>query len=247
MENTDAHWREWGICDPYRGVLFDDKYNRVCLDQNRADFFETGHAYIDWLLQKLGVLYPELPLQTAVDFGCGVGRLSIPLAKRFHEVIGVDISPAMLNESQKNCSVSGISNVQLVLSDDRVSEVPFGVDLVHSYLVLQHIPVKRGLVIVRHLLERLAPGGACALHVPVDRDPSLFKKLVYFFKHALPASRYPLNLLQGKRINEPLMQINPYPIRAVYDVFESAGLKDVWLLPLPGSHYSVICFGRKAR
>jgi trans-aconitate methyltransferase len=160
-------------------------------------------------------------------------------------VVGVDISPAMLDEARKNCSTFGISNADFISSSDWSSQVPGGVQLVQSYIVFQHIPVKRGLLIAKHLLQRLAPGGVCALHFPVDRDPALLKNVVYFCKHALPASRYLLNLLQGKPIDEPLMQINPYPIRAVYDVFESAGLRDVWLLPEPGSHYSVMWFGRK--
>jgi cyclopropane fatty-acyl-phospholipid synthase-like methyltransferase len=160
-------------------------------------------------------------------------------------VIGVDISPAMLNESRKNCSLFGISNAEFVPSDDCVSRVPFGVQFVHSYLVLQHISVKRGLGIVRNLVERLAPGGACALHVTIDRDPLLFKKLAYFGKHIFPGSRYLLNVLQGKSMFEPLMQINSYPIRALYDVVECAGLQEIWLFPLKGSCYSVICFGLK--
>jgi trans-aconitate methyltransferase len=246
MENTDAHWKQWGNCDPYRAVLFEEKYKRSSLDENLNHFFQTGESYIASLMQKLDLLYPGLPRQTAVDFGSGVARLTIPLARRFQNVIGVDISSAMLNEARKNCSLLGISNADFVLSDDLVSQVPFGVQLVHSYLVLQHISVARGLVIAKHLVERLATAGVCALQVPVDRDPSRLKKLAYSFKHALPVSRYLLNSLQGKSINEPLMQINPYPIRAVYDLLESAGLIDIWLFPLPGSHYSAIWFGRKS-
>ncbi len=245
MENTDAHWKQWGSRDPYRGVLFDEKYKKSSLNENLNEFFDTGESYIGSLMHYVDLLYPGLPRRTAVDFGCGVGRLSIPLARRFQSVIGVDISPAMLDEAHKNCSSFGISNANFVSSDDLLSQVPAGVQLVQSYIVLQHIPVKRGLLIAKHLLGKLAPGGVCALQVPVDRDPARLKRVVYFCKHALPVSRYLLNLIQGKAIDEPLMQINPYPIRAVYDLFESAGLRNVWLLPKPGSHYSLIWFGRK--
>ncbi|MBV8812229.1 MAG: class I SAM-dependent methyltransferase [Acidobacteriaceae bacterium] len=245
MENTDTHWKQWGKLDPYHGVLFQEKYKRSSLDENLSEFFDTGESYIGSLMKYIELLYPGLPRRTAVDFGCGVGRLSIPLAKRFENVIAVDISPAMLDEARKNCASFGVSNTEFVSSDDLVSKVPSGVQLVQSYIVFQHIPVNRGLPIAKHLLKRLAPGGVCALHVPVDRDPSRLKRLVYFCKHALPGSRYLLNLLQGKTIDEPLMQINPYPIRAVYDLLDSAGLRDIWLLPEPGSHYSVIWFGRK--
>jgi cyclopropane fatty-acyl-phospholipid synthase-like methyltransferase len=144
MENTDAHWQQWGKFDPYRAALFHEKYRRACLGDNVQEFFQTGEEYIDSLTRKLAMLYPGMRLGTAVDFGCGVGRLSIPLARRFETVIGVDVSPAMLNESRKNCSLFGISNAEFVLSDDSISRVPFGVQLVHSYLVLQHIDFTAG-------------------------------------------------------------------------------------------------------
>lgn len=35
------------------------------------------------------------------DFGCGVGRLTLPFADCFDNVVGVDISPAMLAEGEK--------------------------------------------------------------------------------------------------------------------------------------------------
>src|SRR5450631_195100 len=148
MENTDAHWKQWGKFDPYRAVLFDERYRRASLGDHRQEFFQTGEDYVASLTLKLATLYPNMTFGTAVDFGSGVGRLSIPLAKRFQKVIGIDISSAMLDESRNNCSSFGIPNAEFVLSDDSLSRVPFGVQFVHSHLVLQHIPVRRGLTIV---------------------------------------------------------------------------------------------------
>jgi SAM-dependent methyltransferase len=245
MENTDAHWKEWGRFDPYRAVLFDEKYRQDLLSRNLDDFFETGRLHVASLMKKLKLLYPDLAFDTAVDFGSGVGRLAIPLALRFRRVIGVDISPDMLTESRKNCAKFGITNAEFVISDDPLSRVPSNVQFVHSLLVLQHIAMKRGLQIVGRLAERLAPGGVCALHVPIDRPLSLSKKIIYFGKHALPGSRYLFNLLQGKRINEPLMQMNPYPIGTVCDILQGAGVRDIWILPFAGSQRDVMFLGRK--
>ena len=99
MENTDAHWKHWARVDPYRAVLFSDRYKRSRLSDNFQEFFDTGRVYVDSLMDKVVVLNPSLPLETAVEFGCGVGRLVIPLARYFRNVIGVDISPEMLKES----------------------------------------------------------------------------------------------------------------------------------------------------
>ena len=245
MENTDAHWKHWARVDPYRAVLFSDRYKRSRLSDNFQEFFDTGRVYVDSLMDKVVVLNPSLPLETAVEFGCGVGRLVIPLARYFRNVIGVDISPEMLKESQKNCARFGVNNAEFVLSDDLLSLVPFGVRLVHSCKVLQHIPVKRGLAICKCLVDRLAPGGVCALHVPVERNLPFAKRVAYLVKHTFPPSRYLLNALQGKRFSEPLMQMNPYPIEAMHEVLRSAGVKDVWICPLLKSQ-SVVWFGTKA-
>jgi SAM-dependent methyltransferase len=245
MENTDAHWRQWGKFDPYRGVLFQEKYKQLPLTSARDDFFETGRHYVQFLMEKLTFLYPDLALDTAVDFGCGVGRLLIPLAGHFQKVIGVDISHDMLLEARKNCGRLAATNTELVLSDDLLSRVPHNIQLVHSFLVLQHIRVERGLVLMRRLAERLAPAGVCALHVPIERKLTLGRRILYFSKHSLPGCRYMLNILQRKPVNEPLMQMNPYPLGAICDTLDAAGMRDLWVLPIKESQSGVICFGRK--
>jgi len=245
MENTDAHWKHWGRVDPYRAVLFSDRYKRSRLGDNLQEFFDSGRLYVDSLMEKIELLNPSLPLETAVEFGCGVGRLVIPLTRYFRKVIGVDISPEMLNESRKNCALFRVSNIEFLLSDDLVSLVPSGVHLVHSFTVLQHIPVERGLAICERLVNRLAPGGTCALHVPVERNLPLPKRVAYFVKHTFPPSRYLLNALQGKPFDEPLMQMNPYPIEAMHELLLSTGVKDLWICPLLKLK-SVVWFGTKA-
>jgi tRNA/tmRNA/rRNA uracil-C5-methylase (TrmA/RlmC/RlmD family) len=123
MKNTDAHWRQWGRFDPYRAVLFEEKYKQLSSTSSRDDFFETGRRYVHFLMEKLVFVYPDLAFNTAVDFGCGVGRLLIPLAHHFQRVIGVDISQDMLLEARKNCARVAVTNTEFVLSDDPLSRV----------------------------------------------------------------------------------------------------------------------------
>jgi SAM-dependent methyltransferase len=246
MENTDAHWRQWGRFDPYRAVIFEEKYKRASLIHSRDEFFATGRRHVQFLMERLRRLYPDLAFGTAVDFGCGVARLTVPLASHFRKVVGVDISEDMLRESRINCASFGVRNADFVQSDDLLSYVPSGVQFVHSFLVLQHIAVHRGLAIIGRLADRLAPAGVCALHVPIDRKLSLSGKLAYFGKHVVPGCRFLFNIVQRKPISEPLMQMTPYPIGAVLDVLQASGVEDIWLAPIiieaqPG----VIWFGRK--
>ena len=90
-------------------------------------FFATGDADVEVILTAAA--RHDLPRRygRALDFGCGVGRLSRGLAKCFDEAVGVDISPVMISSARKlngeipNCSFevsadSGLSRFDSVRS-----------------------------------------------------------------------------------------------------------------------------------
>ena len=87
------------------------------------------------------------------------GRLLLPLARISRHVVGVDVSDAMLREARKHCDARGITNVELVGSDDRLSRVQGSFDFVHSWIVFQHIAPRRGTAILEEVLARLERGG----------------------------------------------------------------------------------------
>ncbi len=104
---------------------------------------------------------------TCVEVGCGPGRMTGALAERFDRVIGLDVSPAMLEQARANVSAP---NVELrAVSGERLDGVPDGVaDALVCYLVLQHLPSAR---VVRSYLAEfarvLAPAGEAFVQVPV--------------------------------------------------------------------------------
>jgi 2-polyprenyl-3-methyl-5-hydroxy-6-metoxy-1,4-benzoquinol methylase len=101
MRDTDADWTAIGASDPYFGVLTLDRFQRDMIsDGDKAAFFESGAADINFVLQNTR---PQEMCQ-ALDFGCGVGRLSLALAAKFDTVVGVDVSQPMLSEARKNAS-----------------------------------------------------------------------------------------------------------------------------------------------
>jgi ubiquinone/menaquinone biosynthesis C-methylase UbiE len=134
------HWEELGELDPFWAILSrrDRKYGKWDIEE----FFLTGEEEIRSVMSvgdRLG-----LPAQRhwALDFGCGVGRLTRPLSKYFKSCCGVDISLAMLrrarelNQQLPNCLflVNGQDHLR-VFRDSCF-------DLVLSYAVLQHMPRK---------------------------------------------------------------------------------------------------------
>ena len=165
-QNTDKEWETFGKIDPYFGVLAQDKYQQANLtEMSKADFFKSGYDYLDNILRNVRkYITPDFVPRKAMDFGCGVGRLVIPLAEVAEHVVGVDVSDSMLREAKRNCSSRSLKNVSLLKSDDELSMIEDEYDFIHSYIVFQHIPVKRGERIFRNLLEHLAAGGVGVIH-----------------------------------------------------------------------------------
>jgi trans-aconitate methyltransferase len=209
VENTDEHWQLWGELDPYRGVCYPAGLSE--------EFWESGERYAKCLLDVIG----PVRRGSALDFGCGVGRILRPLSARFAHVAGVDVSPAMLGHSRRN-----------VPGAELLDHVPSGrFDLVHSCLVLQHIPAKRGLGIIKQLQECVAPGGALAIQIPL----AVRYSWAYRVKHAFPGLRFLFNALQGKPFREPLMQMNAYSVAEISATVGAGDLRWIENPPCAGA------------
>ena len=95
-----------------------------------------------------------------------------PLAKRFEQVTGIDISKSYLAEARSNCWKYGVTNADFRKDLDWAEAEAGTFDFVHSYITFIHIPFDRGQAIIRKLVSLLKPGGAAALHVLFRRDIS---------------------------------------------------------------------------
>jgi SAM-dependent methyltransferase len=165
--DTDADWEYFGANDPYWAVVTLDQFRRAKLDADaRRKFFEIGEAQVAHVFEVIPThLDPKFAPARALDFGCGVGRMVIPLAARCASVFGVDVSQSMLREARHNCDERGIRNVTLLPSDDDLSAIGERFDLVNTFIVLQHIPCGRGSRILARLVELLDQGGVGVIHV----------------------------------------------------------------------------------
>jgi len=246
MYNTDDHWKQWGQQDPYFAVLSHKKFRKENIEANRKEFFDSGAEYVFGIIATVVRHFGQLNNESALDFGSGVGRLTIPLGERFKKVVGVEISDAMIAEARQNCQHFGAWNVDFVKSDDDLSWLAQKFDFVNSCLVLQHLAPNRGMNIISRLLKSLNPGGVIALHFPVRRRLPPLEQFVYVLKHNVPCARYCFNLLQGRRFSEPLMQMNQYDLIEVAALYSANGIREFTFntYVLEGT-LSVILFGRK--
>jgi SAM-dependent methyltransferase len=246
--DSDQDWERLARTDPYFAVLTEPKYHGELSESDRAEFFRTGEAHVTEVLSIIrSRLHPTFAPARALDFGCGVGRLLIPLAARCREVTGVDVSPAMLEEARRNCDAAGASHVRLVKSEDTLAELETGFDFVHSYIVLQHIPVERGERLVRELAGRLAPDGIGVFHVTYLHPPaSPLRRLLYWARTRLPGAHWALNIARGRPASTPMMQANRYSVTRLLDILSGAGCPEVHVRFTNHDGYrGVLLFARK--
>jgi len=248
LHDTDRAWRDYGRCDPYYGVLSDARYHADVIDERaRADFYASGEQDIErtfaWIRHALD---PAFAPRRALDFGCGLGRLTLPLAKRAGHVTGVDISPDMLESAEKTCARAGVANVDFVLSDDALSRVTGTYDFVHSFIVFQHIPPARGEAMLTRLLEHLSDGGIGALHFTFGSRLSGTLRLVQRLRKRVPLVNNLVNVAKGRGFWYPPMQMNAYDLNRLSMILIGQGCHELSTrFTDHGGHIGAVLFFRK--
>src|ERR1700748_1063313 len=108
-KDSDRDWQGWGKTNSYFSVLTDPKYLNANLnDDSLRDFFATGVDHIDHVYSVVRAkIRPDFQPARVLDYGCGVGRLVLPLAKRSQSVVGIDVSRDMLEQARENCAKQG--------------------------------------------------------------------------------------------------------------------------------------------
>ena len=230
-KSSDREWEKFGRNDPYYGVVSLERFRRENLNPDALrDFFRTGDEHVAFLMETINAtVAPAFHQRRALDFGCGVGRIAIPLARVCESVTGVDVSAAMLAEAGKKAGEMGVQNLDLVLSDDALSRVTGRFDLIHAFLVFQHIRRNRGEQIMERLIGLLDANGVGVLQVIYAREASLPARVLGVLRRAIPPAHYLANLIYGKPMGEPLMEKNIYDLNRLMTLLQRNGCGNVHL------------------
>jgi SAM-dependent methyltransferase len=104
-----------------------------------------------------------------LDAGCGTGQFGIAFARFGCRVMGVDLSPAMLDRARRNAETAGVAIDFAPGPIDRMPAPTDAFDAVFARTVLQLLPDP--LAALRELRRVLRPGGRLYASVPGALSP----------------------------------------------------------------------------
>jgi len=219
LAQSRKHWDDLGRLDPFHAILSKPgtRFGRWDLDE----FFATGQREIAELMESAARIGIPKRRNRALDFGCGMGRLTLPLGEYFEECIGVDISDSMIRQAQELCKSA---RCHFLLNDRPTLPFPNeDFDLIYTSIVLQHVPQKaliRGYI--SEFVRTLRKDGLLVMQIPSHiklRNRLQPKRRLYEFLRGVGVSES--YLYQTLRLTPMLM--NFLPEREVFRVVETAG------------------------
>jgi len=174
LDDLRRNWDGLGKADPLWAILARPERHGGRWRGAEATFFATGRAEVDEVLadlDRLGLRPPRI--DRALDFGCGIGRLTQALALHCAAVDGVDVAASMIDLARVHNPFPDRVRYHLNEAADLLLFDDNSFDFVLSIIVLQHIPnpLKHGYL--ADFIRVLKPGGVAAFTVPSHGDWTL--------------------------------------------------------------------------
>ncbi len=230
-------WNLFARKDPFWAILTDpDKRHRRWQPE---EFFATGAADVAAMLQTVRASYPTLGHGQALDFGCGVGRLTQALARDFDQVVGIDLAKNMLSLARTynrfGDRVQYLHNRHHhlgLLESDRF-------DFVCSLITLQHMEVALARSYIAEFVRVCTPGGIILFQIPAG-ELSPLPKLQF---ERLRFSSWPPTLFKriGRILHQrfthwktllgPTMEMHSIPRSEIVTLLETSGAQLLAVTP----------------
>lgn len=182
LEHVKQTFEDAGREDPFYAVFTDHARKGGKWDHD--EFFAHGRNEIESVLQYVRSSVSAIPMNNALDFGCGVGRLTQALGDHFDRVVGVDISNSMI-EAANRYNEKG-NRVRYVVNEAphlrAFSDSQF--EFIYSNITLQHVPPEPALAYVSEFVRLLCPGGVAVFQMRIGArvKPGTLSALLYRFR-----------------------------------------------------------------
>lgn len=156
LDLQNKNWESLAVIDPYWAILVEDE--KINNKWEVEKFYNTGKIQISKILSFLhdkGIVFQE---NSALDYGCGAGRLTEALGNLFTEVYGVDFSHNMINLANRHNSSPNIKYRVSNGSDLRLFQ-DGKFDFILSLITLQHSPDKIQYGLIREMMRTCSLNG----------------------------------------------------------------------------------------
>jgi len=170
VERTRLVWNQLGERDPMWAVL--SSPDKIGGRWDVDEFFASGEAQVSTLVGRLDAAGALPHTDRALDFGCGLGRLTLPLADHFTRVDGVDVAASMIEQARRHNTRGERCTFHLNERSDLARFDDDSFDLVLSLVVLQHIPPALTKRYLAEFVRVAKPGGTIVFQLPSEhRSP----------------------------------------------------------------------------
>ncbi len=167
LARTASYWARVGKAEPYWSMGAGEKFLVSQWSDNQGEFYRSGNDDRDLvvaLLRRVGRSPKDV--KRVIEYGCGVGRSTIPLARTFASVAGIDISSSHLDLAMRYASAERMGNIEFLLTtpDDLMPTKEY--DLWFSRAVLPHNPPPVIGAILAETFKRLEANGTAIVVLP---------------------------------------------------------------------------------
>ena len=222
LSSKDPGWEAFAAREPHFAVVTDPKFLRANLTpEHEREFFASGEAVVAWMLAVIDAgLAPQFAPMSTLEYGCGLGRLALPLAQRPGSVTAVDRSPVMLDLARREADRRGLGHIAFETPADLFA-TPRTFDLVVCYHVLQRLPPVEAMALVRRLIGLIGPGGVGVFQWPYRTDDAGLVLASRWLRERVPGANAVANRLRGKPAGDPFIPTHAYDLTEMLLTFDS--------------------------
>ena len=157
-------------------------------------FYQVNHHQAQRLYEAAITQAEITKKDTVLDLYCGVGTITLAMAKAAGKVIGIEVIPQAVEDARDNARRNGIENAEFFCGDAGEAALELEKQGIHADVVVVDPPRKGLNADAIEALHRFAPRRI--VYVSCDpatlaRDVALLKERGYAVKNAIAADLFP--------------------------------------------------------
>jgi len=195
-----SQWTKLGEEKPHWSVISDPKFMPEELEKFIYEFWESGVISVDQIFSKCKSLGLDINRAgIGMELGAGVGRLTLPLSRSFHELIALDVSIGNLAILKKEMTNFENIETKLIQNFEDFKQLK-NIDFFISLITLQHNPPPLQEFILRNIFH------------------SMNKKAIGIFQIPIQAPHFSFSAQEFLKRSNGEMDMFSFPLGKIYDL-----------------------------